>query len=678
MEGLAKIAGFVGTVPTGKKEVAEHLKKRKEQEKINKKVFEYLKQNYPEDCVFWSTLVDWELKDVSLEDIKMARRPGGAREMDKVKGIAQAVKDGKAMEPVVLVKLPDGTVKIADGYHRTLGFKHADKAKIKAWIAPVPDSKGPWDKEMHERKLNVGKKASEMELGLAKLAELTNDEKGNLGLAGAGAGAYAIHKSVPMLDGMERYYHGTNKENGKGIREAGLLANRAGEGKATQRANLAQRIGEEPLKGKVYIGKPGVALDVGLQQSGFNPGNLDLVKMKIPYQHFKDGTLNEVDNPELRGLSEDDWVKAIKKEVFLSPPEAQLRGSYRALSAPNTRTIEGDIGTEYIKGSKDYKGQNLAGLVDYITNNPKRFAGGVGLAGLGAAGVGTGLYYAYPRPHEKTAREIGLAGLEKQASLLGLLGLGTAMHVAPNLAMKGVKSTQAGQNALAGTFSAGVEMGRTKRKMHPNLQSVLEYGVGPESTVDYNLGRKLGSRISDMEPERQERFLSKAKGMFNSHVTSRFGENADEVNKVPIINSVKHYFDGHGENKVKNLFVKTSVPEDQALTWKNKLGNVGALGLAGAVDPHLLLQPALSGARKQLAKSELGAKVFEKNFKAGHEGKPLSKLKETAIDMTISPAVLDSYRIGKAMNKHLPDEANAAFKEQVNVKDAYQKMLAPR
>lgn len=132
--------------------IAEEAKKS-----LTKEVFNYLKENYPEDCLQWVNNAKWSLqKSVPLADIKMARRPGGAREMDKVKGIAQAVKDGKAMEPVVLVKLPDGTLKIADGFHRTLGFKNADKDSIKAYVGEVEISNGPWDKEMHEKKLNVG------------------------------------------------------------------------------------------------------------------------------------------------------------------------------------------------------------------------------------------------------------------------------------------------------------------------------------------------------------------------------------------------------------------------------------------------------------------------------------------------------------------------------------------
>ena len=171
MYGLAKLAGFKITVATSPEEREKTKEFRKEKEKVNKIVCNYLKKNYPEDCLEWAKTVDWDLQEqVPLEKIKMARRPGGAREQDKVKGIAQAVREGKPMEPVVLVKLSDGSYKIADGYHRTLGFKNADKKTIKAWVAAVPEDKGPWDKEMHEKKLNVGNKKP----GIKKAAGLFN------------------------------------------------------------------------------------------------------------------------------------------------------------------------------------------------------------------------------------------------------------------------------------------------------------------------------------------------------------------------------------------------------------------------------------------------------------------------------------------------------------------------
>lgn len=397
-------------------------------------IHKYLKQNYPDDCIGWVKDIEWKEKKVPLSQIQMARRPGGAREMDKVKGIAEAVKQGKEMEPVVLVKTPEGKTKIADGYHRTLGHDHADEKTIKAWITEVPENKGPWDKEMHEKKLNVGKKAE-----------------------------------------------------------------------------------------------------------------LDL----------------------------------------------------------------------------------------------------------------------------------GLAGLEKQASLLGLVGMGAAMHIAPNAVMKGVKSTKVGQHALAGTFSAGFDAGQNGMKLQPNFKNVMQYGIGPESLADYHLGRSLGQRVAQktegMSPERQERFMAKAKGMAQAHINSF--ENPEEVDKIPMLNSVKHYIEGHGENKVKAVFNKMSVPDEQAVNWKNRLGDIGMLGSAYAINPHLLIQPGLSLARKKLATSPLGQKTFEAGFNNGQNGKQISKPKELATDLLISPAVLDSYRMGKGMSESLTPEQNEMFKQNINVGDLYGKAL---
>lgn len=429
MYGLAKVAGFAGMVPTKPAEVKKFKEQRTEKEKVNKIVHNYLKKNYPEDCIYWAKLVDWKLQaQVPLEKIKMARRPGGAREQDKVKGIAQAVRDGEPMEPVVLVRLPDGSMKIADGYHRTLGFKKADKKTIKAWVANVPAYDGPWDREMHEKKLNIGKQA-------------------------------------------------------------------------------------------------------------------------------------------------------------------------------------------------DGKGE----------------------------------------------------GNDKHASLLGMLGLGAAMHVAPNIAMKAVKSTRKGHDALTGTYAAGVDMGKAGQKLHPNAQSFMEYGIGPESLVDYHLGRKLGTKLRDMEPERQERFLRRAQGMGDAHFRAN-GIDPKDIDKVPVLNTFKGYMEGRGNQKVQGLFNRMAVDENKPTTWKNRAGNLAMLGGAAAVDPHLLMQPAISGARKATAKSTIGRNFMDKQFQQGVEGKPMSKAKEFAMDMAVSPAALDPYRIGRFSNQNLDAQTNARIRENVNFGD----LMAPK
>lgn len=126
-----------------------------------KKIKSKLGEHYPKEVLGWVDEADWwGPMDVNLSDVHMARRPGG-RDPEKVKGIAQAIDEGKTMDPVFLVMTPDFTpdddetkLKIADGYHRTLGFQKSSKDNIPAYVAVVKDTEGPWDKKMHDAKLN--------------------------------------------------------------------------------------------------------------------------------------------------------------------------------------------------------------------------------------------------------------------------------------------------------------------------------------------------------------------------------------------------------------------------------------------------------------------------------------------------------------------------------------------
>ena len=117
-------------------------------------VYAALKKNYPADTIQWAKRVDWRKSDVPLDNIQMARRPGG-RDLDKVDGIAKAVADGRTMDRVVLVKTPgNDKYEIADGFHRTLAFERADQKTIPAYVAKVTSDHGPWEREMHDAKLN--------------------------------------------------------------------------------------------------------------------------------------------------------------------------------------------------------------------------------------------------------------------------------------------------------------------------------------------------------------------------------------------------------------------------------------------------------------------------------------------------------------------------------------------
>lgn len=253
--------------------------------------------------------------------------------------------------------------------------------------------------------------------------------------------------------------------------------------------------------------------------------------------------------------------------------------------------------------------------------------------------------------------------LDKEASVLGALGLAGAMHIAPNLSMKAVKSTEAGHRALAGTLAAGVKHGREGKMLQPNARALVEYGVGPETLVDYGIGRRLGKRLGKYEdnPERQEVFLNRVKSKFN--LNDLDDEGLKQLDKVPVLGSVNRFLKGDTNKKVEAVMDRFAVPEAATLTKGQKAGNLAMLGAAGAVDPHILMQPAFSAGRKQLAKSSIGKKMLEKNFDEGMKGKQISKGKERVIDTLVSPGVLDTHRVGNFLHNNADQKTLEKAKE---------------
>lgn len=119
-----------------------------------KPIYDYLKQNYPAETLTWVKNDDWKYcSNIPLDEIHMDRRPDG-RNQSKVEFMAEAIKSGKKMDPVVLVGNSANGYDIADGYHRTLAYKHAGRDTIAAYIYIRADEHGPWEKEMHQKKLN--------------------------------------------------------------------------------------------------------------------------------------------------------------------------------------------------------------------------------------------------------------------------------------------------------------------------------------------------------------------------------------------------------------------------------------------------------------------------------------------------------------------------------------------
>jgi hypothetical protein len=103
---------------------------------LSRVVSRYLLRSYPGKDVSWVTDpdIDWEYDPgVPLDEINMARRPGGRNET-KVAEIAGIVDAGASVDPIVLADFGEPKYRIADGFHRTLGAEKAGKDAIPAFI----------------------------------------------------------------------------------------------------------------------------------------------------------------------------------------------------------------------------------------------------------------------------------------------------------------------------------------------------------------------------------------------------------------------------------------------------------------------------------------------------------------------------------------------------------------
>jgi hypothetical protein len=99
-------------------------------------VHRYLLRSYPAADVAWvlDPAIKWEYETgVPLEQINMARRPGGRNE-DKVASISESVESGASMDPIVLADFGEPLLRIADGFHRTLGASKAGEDAIPAFV----------------------------------------------------------------------------------------------------------------------------------------------------------------------------------------------------------------------------------------------------------------------------------------------------------------------------------------------------------------------------------------------------------------------------------------------------------------------------------------------------------------------------------------------------------------
>lgn len=221
-----------------------------------------------------------------------------------------------------------------------------------------------------------------------------------LGLGSTGAGTLLAMNALDSgdLTGRETLYHGTDPDAANSIRRRGLMpttesnvvntdaikgdreryAKALGKAYTTRNKTEARSYAVQTMaKRKAAKGEAVKALDMML-----NLGD-GVVKLNVPVWKMKTVMNPEVDMPF------EEWRKRLGFFANLYD-EGSLKRMYKDLR--RAVVFDGGVGAEYVKGAKGYRGLTPAELVEYIRANPRRFARGLGKAGLGAGLAGGGAY----------------------------------------------------------------------------------------------------------------------------------------------------------------------------------------------------------------------------------------------------------------------------------------------
>lgn len=276
-----------------------------------------------------------------------------------------------------------------------------------------------------------------------------------------------------------------------------------------------------------------------------------------------------------------------------------------------------------------------------------------------------------PRPaHYFPAKEKTAAGLAHAALAMGVGHFGTnllgrAAHHGSN-----INEYMAHLGMQHGLLGAGTRIAPTR------LQAIKSL-MGPESVVSYEMAHKAGSGLLDKFPNPQDRRAAIELQLSRDHTLTEKTPVAREVHQA-----LKHEHAGteptltsHGP--AAGLYARTlrrmarHTTSDLETPAQKAVGAVvGAAPLAPVLAGDALLSGGVplgavghfgwNGIRQVAAETPIGKRVIKDEIASGLEGKRVSKLRELATDIGVSPAFLDARRAGLAAHESNPEGAQMA------------------
>lgn len=249
-------------------------------------------------------------------------------------------------------------------------------------------------------------------------------------------------------------------------------------------------------------------------------------------------------------------------------------------------------------------------------------------------------------------------GFEKQAvvghgllaGLLGHLGVNTLGRMAHK-----------NSNIASVLAAKGLEHGILESAVNPMALRSIKAIAGPEAVISYTAANSIGKRLAQVPPQQREVALRAMMDTENipAPVLHELGEAARHqlAGSAPALQSkgVMATMYGKTMDTMTNLVDK---PFDTGIQRgaKSLAGGAPLAGLLAADPIGGLAHAGVNTAREVVGNSPVGKKVMRKLFDQGVQGQTLSPAKELAIDIGISPGVLNPQRIGAGLRKVVPEQ----------------------
>lgn len=243
--------------------------------------------------------------------------------------------------------------------------------------------------------------------------------------------------------------------------------------------------------------------------------------------------------------------------------------------------------------------------------------------------------------HMHTHKDLTRAGVviypTEKTAILGTMALAGGLHLGANMAMKALKGTQTGHNLESSQFSTGLRNRLNNQKLNPVVKNVATYGVGPEALMSHDAGTMLGDQLAPLSKGRQFREMKKIrKGLAMT----------DSLRQAPIVKDVIPGINRTLENRTSVFDKLPKVPINQQPTRLQKALSFGLGAGAVALEPHSAVHMGINATRNAVGNSQMGQKFMKDQLIQGVQNKAPGKLMSTAMDLAISPAALDTRRIG--------------------------------